>query len=128
MLSNKFKKNISLSTAQRLLHRLDITPQRPLKRAYEQDPQAFELWKTKEYPKIKREATKSGAEIYFLDESGFKSRENYGRTWGQKAKTPVVEVFKKHQSVNAISIMNSKGNFFMMFIQADSIVRNLLRS
>ena len=48
-------------------------PQRPLFRAYQQDPQAVERWKTQEYPAIHAEAKKVGASIYFADEASVRS-------------------------------------------------------
>ncbi len=36
----------------KLLHRLGLSPQRPLVRAYEQDPERVARWKTEEYPAI----------------------------------------------------------------------------
>jgi Winged helix-turn helix len=43
-----------------------LTPQKPLKRAYERDPVAIEAWKTDVYPAIAKRAKKRGAEIFFL--------------------------------------------------------------
>jgi hypothetical protein len=46
-----------------------LTPQKPLKRAYERDPAAIEAWKIDTYPSLAKRAKKRGAEIYFWDES-----------------------------------------------------------
>ncbi len=60
----------------RLLGTLEITPQKPLRRAYERDPVAIAKWKEKDYPKLKARAKRRGADIFFIDEadlSGFRS-------------------------------------------------------
>src|SRR5258705_13989083 len=56
-------------------------PQKPLKRAYERDPVAIEAWKTDVYPALAKRAKKRGAEIFFWDESGFRSEAVQGKTW-----------------------------------------------
>ena len=53
----------------KLLHRLGLSPQRPLYRAYQQNPEAVQRWKQEEFPEIREQARKEGAEVYFGDES-----------------------------------------------------------
>jgi transposase len=52
------------------LKRWGFTPQRPLKKAHEQSPEAVAKWINKEYPKIAAEAKQEGAEIQRSDENG----------------------------------------------------------
>jgi transposase len=54
-------------------------------------PRAVREWKRRRYPALKREALAAGAEILFLDETGFRADGQMGRTWGAKGRTPVVE-------------------------------------
>ncbi|WP_233420939.1 winged helix-turn-helix domain-containing protein [Xenorhabdus nematophila] len=54
------------------LKRWGFTPQKPLKRAYEQNPQAVEKWHKETYPAIKKKAAEEGAEIWWGDETGIK--------------------------------------------------------
>ena len=63
----------------KLLASLNITPQKPLRRAYERDPEAVSLWQEETYPKLKQRAKKLGAQIFFLDEAGFQSDPPLGR-------------------------------------------------
>jgi hypothetical protein len=49
---------------------LNITPQKPLRRAYERDPKAVQLWLDQTYPQLKKRAKKLGAMIFFLDKCG----------------------------------------------------------
>lgn len=88
LIAAKFGLTIGLTAVGRLLASLDITPQRPLRRAYERDPQAVSRWVRQEYPALRRRARKEGATIFFLDEAGFTSEPGLGKTYGLKGKLP----------------------------------------
>jgi len=94
-----------------------LTPQKPLMRAYERDPEAIEAWKRETYPSITAAAKRESAEIYFWDESGFRADAVQGTTWGVKGETPVVEVPGKRQTISAASAVNSKGGFWFATYQ-----------
>ena len=108
---------MSLASVGKLLAEVGLTPQKPLKRAYERDPQAIDAWKRDTYPSIAVDAKRVGAEIYFWDESGFRADALQGRTWGVKGQTPVVEMPGKRQSISAASAVNSKGGFWFATYQ-----------
>jgi len=112
LIAEKFGVSLQLTAVGRLLASLDITPQKPLRRAYERDPQAVEEWLQKSYPRLRRRARKHGATIFFLDEAGFSSEPNLGRTYGLKGHTPVVKTTGQRQKVNAISAVSAKGGFW----------------
>jgi len=112
LIQRKFGITIGLTAVGKMLSSMGITPQKPLRRAYERDEKAVEAWKTETYPKLRRRAKKAGAKIYFLDEAGFSSEPNLGRTYGLKRKTPVVRTSGQRQKVNAISAVNAQGGFW----------------
>lgn len=112
MILDRFKKKVSLATVGRVLEELQITPQKPLRRAYERDPQAIERWKNEEFPRLKRRAKRRGADIFFLDEAGIRSDAPLQRTWAPRGETPVVPTSGRRQSVNAISAVNMAGAFW----------------
>ena len=112
MIQGKFKKKLSVTGVGRLLAELQITPQKPLRRAYERDPQAVEKWKTVDYPKLKKRAKRRGADIFFLDEAGIRSDAPLQRTWGAKGQTPIVKTSGQRQSVSAISAVTARGEFW----------------
>lgn len=112
LIEQKFKKRLSLSTVGRLLDELEITPQKPLRRAYERDPKAVAKWMNEDYPRLKRRAKRRGAQIFFLDEAGIRSDAPLERTWGAKGQTPVVATSGQRQSVNAISAVTMRGGFW----------------
>lgn len=112
MIREKLKIDLCLTSVGKLLASLDITPQKPLRRAYERDPVAVEKWQTQDYPKLKKRAKKLGAMIFFLDEAGFQSDPPLGRTYGLKGHTPIVESSGQRQSINVISAVNASGAFW----------------
>lgn len=112
LIKERFDVDVCLATVSAILSRLGITPQKPLRRAYERDPVAVHEWVGKTYPKLRRRAKANGASIFFLDEAGFSSEPNLGRTYGEKGCTPVVETTGQRQKVNAISAVNAKGEFW----------------
>ena len=112
MIQEKMGVELCLTSVGKLLASLDITPQKPLRRAYERDPLAVERWREEEYPKLKKRAKKLGAMIFFLDEAGFQSDPPLGRTYGLKGHTPVVESSGQRQSINVISAVNASGSFW----------------
>jgi transposase len=112
LVARKFEIKLGVTAIGRMLAKLGITPQKPLRRAYERDPIAIEKWKRETYPRLKRRAAKRGAEIFFLDEAGVRSDAPLGRTWGVKGKTPEVPTSGQRQAVNAISAVNALGAFW----------------
>jgi len=112
LIAQKMKVSLSVTSVGRLLAELDITPQKPLRRAYERDPLAIEKWKRAEYPALEARARRCGADIFFLDEAGIRSDAPLQRTWGARGQTPVVATSGQRQAVNAISAVNLLGAFW----------------
>ncbi len=112
LIQEKMGIELCLTSVGKLLASLDITPQKPLRRAYERDPKAVQLWLDETYPKLKKRAKKLGAKIFFLDEAGFQSDPPLARTYGLKGHTPVVQTSGQRQSINVISAVNARGEFW----------------
>src|ERR1035437_1430652 len=112
LVERKFAIRIGLTAVGELLAKLGLTPQKPLQRAYQRDPEVIERWQRESYPAIARAAKAVGGEVYFWDESGFCADTVHGKTWGKKGQTPVVERSGQRQSVSAASAVNSKGGFW----------------
>jgi transposase len=114
LIAERFAIELSLASVGKLLANLNLTPQKPLKRAYERDPAAIEAWKRKIYPQLAARARRAGAEIYFWDESGFRADAVHGKTWGMRGHTPIVELPGNRQSISAASAVNAKGAFWFV--------------
>ncbi len=112
LIQEKLRIELGLTAVGRLLASLEITPQKPLRRAYERDPAAVDLWVKETYPRLRRRAKRLGAKIFFLDEAGFQSDPVLGRTYGLKGKTPVVTTSGQRQSLDVISAVNARGEFW----------------
>ena len=107
---------IAIRTVGDYLHRWEFTPQRPLKRAYEQQPAAVQHWLDEAYPEIERKAKAEGAEIHWGDETGFRNDHHYGRGYSPKGKTPVVRISAKRVQMNMISTVTNQGKSrFMVY-------------
>ena len=112
MIRDRFEVTLTLPSIGRLLASLDITPQKPLRRAYERDEKEIRQWKEEQYPALRKRAQQRGADIFFLDEVGVRSDCPLGRSYGLKGKTPVVKTSGQRQKINAISAVNAKGAFW----------------
>jgi transposase len=112
LIEEKFAIRLGVSAIGELLAKLGLTPQKPLQRAYQRDPEAIEKWRRERFPDIARQAKASGGEVYFWDESGFRADTVHGKTWGKKGQTPVIERPGQRQSISAASAVNASGAFW----------------
>jgi transposase len=91
------------------LNRWGFTPQKPLKKAYEQSPAAVSKWLGESYPVIAKRAKQEGAEIHWGDESGLRSDDVRGRGYAPKGETPVLRIKNNRSSLSVISTVTNKG-------------------
>ena len=116
LIEQQFGVHLSLVTVGRILKKLGMSPQRPLYRAYQQDPEKVRAWKQETYPKIKAEAAEAGASIFFADEAGVRTDHHAGTTWAPIGRTPVVVATGERKSVNMISAVTPTGELkFQLF-------------
>ena len=88
----------------RFLHKaLRWSPQKPRKRARERNERAIKSWRRDELPRIVDEASRRGAHLIFLDESGFFLTPTVRRTWGPTGQTPELDCFDRRDRLSAIS-------------------------
>ena len=109
LIRERFGVRLSEVSVGRLLKKLGLSPQRPLRRAYQQDKDLVDKWLKDTFPKIKQSARKEGATIYFGDEASVRSDYHSGTTWAVRGRTPVVETTGARFSLNLISVVSSKG-------------------
>jgi transposase len=114
LIHRRYGIRLSANSVGRLLAQLGITPQKPLWRAYQQDPERVRQWVEEEYPSIAKEAKRLGAEIWFADESALRSDYHAGTTWGLKGKTPVVRSTGARHRLNMLSVVNRRGGIRFM--------------
>lgn len=109
LIRREFGVRLSAVSVGRLLRKLGLSPQRPLYRAYQQNPEAVARWKAEAYPQIRAEAQQVGATIWFADEAGVRSDYHAGTTWAPVGQTPVVAVTGDRFAVNLISAVTTEG-------------------
>ncbi len=117
LIRQKFKIKLSDVSVGRLLRKVGLTPQRPLRRAYQRDEEKVRAWQEKGYPEIKRLAKKEKATIYFGDEASVRSDCHSGTTWSPIGQTPVVTTTGARFSLNMISAVSAKGQMRFMTFQ-----------
>jgi transposase len=102
---------VKLSEVQvgRVLKKMGLSPQRPLYRAYQQNPELVDEWKRVIYPRIRKLAAVQGASIFFEDEASVRTDHHAGTTWGPVGQTPVVVTTGQRKSVNMVSAITPRG-------------------
>jgi transposase len=116
LIKRRFGIKVSLSSAGRYLKRWGFTPQKPVRRAVEQNPQEVRNWLEKEYPAIRQQAKSEKAQIFWGDEMGLRSDHAVGRSYGLRGHTPVIVATGKRFGCNMISAITNQGRLnFMVF-------------
>lgn len=100
---------LQVRTVGKYLKRWGYTPQKPLKKAYEQSPAAVGKWLQETYPAIAKRAKTEGAEIHWGDETGLRSDDVRGRGYAPKGQTPVLRVNSRREGLSVISTVTNKG-------------------
>lgn len=127
LILRQYEVNIAIRTVGDYLQRWNFSPQRPVKRAYEQQPKAVRRWLDEEYPKIISKAKQEQAEIHWGDETGFRNDHHYGRGYSPKGKTPVVRLSAKRVSTNMISSITNQGKVRFMIYSKSMNAQVLIR-
>jgi transposase len=109
VIKRSFNVSISEVSVWRTLKKLGLTPQRPLRRAWQQKSEAVKQFIEKDYPLLKAKAKRFGATIYWGDEASVRSDYHAGTTWGVKGETPIVKTTGARFKINMISAVSSKG-------------------
>ena len=114
LILDRYGVRLSRSSVSRLLNQLGLSAQRPLWRAYQQNPAAVQRWLTEEFPDIQRRARREGAQTFFADEAGVRSDYHSGTTWGKRGQTPVVSSTGARFGINLISAVSAQGQLRFM--------------
>ena len=99
------------------LRRWGYTPQKPVKVAYEQKPEAVREWLVTTYPSIAARAKAEDAEIHWADETAVMNTDVRGRSYSPRGVTPTTRsVWGARQEFSMISSVNNQGKCYWMVI------------
>src|SRR5436309_905077 len=127
LLHREFRLDVSIWTVGRYLKNWGLTPQKPVRRAFEQDPEAVRRWLDTEYPEIEREAKRLKAQIFWGDEMGLRSDHQAGRSYGRRGQTPVIPGTGRRFGCNMISAITNRGKLLFMVFEEKFNFRVMLK-
>lgn len=101
---------LALTTVGRYLRTWGLTPQKPVRWAYERNDAAITRWLTTEYPAVAAQARRERATIHWADEMGVCRDHVTGTSYAPVGETPVVRATGQRFSCNVISAITNKGS------------------
>lgn len=109
---------LGVRTVGKYLARWGFTPQKPIKRAYEQRPEAVKAWLDEHYPAIEEQAKAEGGEIHWGDETALVNTDVRGRSYAPAGETPVAyTVGSTRQKLSMIATVTNRGKARWMIIE-----------
>ena len=130
LIEQEFGIKLQVRSVGKYLTRWGFTPQKPIKRAYEQSPEAVQNWLQGEYPAIEQRARVEGAEIHWGDETALVNTDVRGRSYAPAGKTPVaMAIGGTRQKLSMIATVTNQGKTRWMIIDdafdADKLIEFL---
>ncbi len=123
--------DMPIRTVGEYLKRWGFTPQKPLRRAYKQNPKAVKKWLNDQYPTIVKRAKKEKAEIHWGDETGLCNDSYHGRSYAPRGQTPAIRLHPRCKRVNLISTVTNQGKVrFMVYkdkMNSDTMIKFMER-
>jgi len=131
LIKHLYSIEMPIRTVGEYLKRWGYTPQKPLRRAYEQNPKAVKKWLDEQYPAIVGRAKTEQAEIHWGDETGLCNNSQHGRSYAPRGKTPAIRLPAKKERINLISSITNQGKVrFMLYrntMNAKTLIKFLKR-
>src|ERR671936_1424454 len=116
LISQRYGLLLARTTVGAYLRGWGFSPQRPQRRALEQNPAAVARWLATEFPAIRARAKREGGLVLWLDEMGVRSDAATGRSWAPVGQTPVIKRTGKRFRVNMLSAISNAGRLrFRLF-------------
>ena len=117
LIEQEFGIQLQARSIGKYLARWGFTPQKPIKRAYEQSPAAVQAWLQDKYPAIEQRARTEGGEIHWGDETALVNTDVRGRSYAPAGKTPVaMAVGGRRQKLSMIATVTNQGKTRWMII------------
>jgi transposase len=117
LINQRYGRWLARTTVGGYLRSWGFSPQRPQRRALEQNPAAVRRWLAETYPAIRAQARREGGVVLWLDEMGVRSDAAAGRSWAPVGQTPIIKRSGKRFRVNMISAISNAGRLrFRLFV------------
>ena len=110
LIESRYGIKLPVRTMGEYLKRWGFTPQKPIKRACEQQPKAVKKWLTATYPSIAAQARQENAEIFWGDQTGVNNQPNAPRGYAPKGETPTVSQRSKRFGFSVMSAVTNRGS------------------
>jgi transposase len=107
---------LAVRTVGKYLARWGFTAQKPIRRAYEQDPAAVRRWLRQDYPEIVKRAKRAHGIVVWGDETGVRADDVRGRSYAPRGQTPVVRVCQTRIKLSLITAVTNKGELRWMIV------------
>lgn len=117
LIEQQFGITLCVRAVGKYLSRWGFTPQKPLKRAYEQKPEAVREWVENEYPSIAARAKEEGAEIFWGDQTAIQNTDVQMRGYAPRGRTPELRVHTTRERVSMMSAVNNRGKVSWMLTE-----------
>jgi len=117
LIAREYGITVSLTTVGRYLKAWGMSPQKPVRRAYERNDAAIARWLAEDYPAVARDAKHAGATIYWGDEMGLRSDHVTGTSYAPLGQTPIVRATGQRFGCNMISAITNRGALAFMVFQ-----------
>src|SRR3954464_365961 len=127
LIRRRFRVRLAVRTMGTYLARWGFTAQKPLRRAYEQDPAAVRRWLRRDYPAIAARAKAEGGAVFWGDETGLRFDDVRGRGYAPPGRTPEVRINHKRANLGLISAVTNKGELRWMVLDGAIKAPDLLR-
>jgi transposase len=127
LIRQRFGVRLAVRTMGTYLARWGFTAQKPLRRAYEQDPAAARRWLRRDYPAIAARAKAEDGTVFWGDETGLRSDDVRGRSYAPRGRTPEVRVNHKRANLGLISAVTNRGELRWMVLDSAIKAPDLLR-
>ena len=109
LIRQRFKVSLSVQHVGRIMKKLGLSAQRPLYRAYQQNPDLVKKWKNEEYPELRKRAATEQRTILFADEAAVRTDFHAGTTWAPVRQTPVVTSTGDRDTLMMVSAISPRG-------------------
>lgn len=117
LIAREYGIRLPVRTVGKDLTRWGFTPQRPIRKAYGQRPEAVQRWLDEEYPAIAQRAKAEGGGIHWAEETALVNTDVRGRGYAPGGQTPVAyTVGGTRQKRSMLATVSKQGKTRWMII------------